>query len=65
MSDPHTSDSNKLSVLVETDFDRNRLLVLMEEEPQDSLYRSVYKALYSPECTRRAGDLSQPIRNHS
>lgn len=60
---PQTS-ANRLSILVETDFDRIFLLSKIEQEPDEPLYRAVYKALYSPDCIRRASDLSQPIGNH-
>lgn len=39
----------KLPALVESDFDQTRLLQLIAEEPDEPLYRTVYKALYADE----------------
>ena len=56
---PQTGAS-RLSILVETDFDRIFLLSKIEQEPDEPLYRAVYKALYLSEPA--ASDHTQNIR---
>ena len=48
MSDTKTIKASKLFALVESDFDQDCLLALMEDEPQELLFQAAYKALYSP-----------------
>ncbi len=38
--------ATKLPILVESDFDQPFLLQMIAREPEELLYRSVYKALY-------------------
>ena len=48
----HTNVAAKLPILVESDFDQFLLLSLISREPDEPLYRTVYKALYAEETIR-------------
>lgn len=53
---PHTEGAGKLPALVEFDFDAGFLLRMIAQEPDEPLYRTIYKALY--------GDLPVDRRDH-
>ena len=61
-SNLHTNVAAKLPILVESDFDQSFLLEMIAEEPDETLYRSVYKALYAEEPS--GADAPARIRQH-